>query len=121
MDRQYTAWNLCEREPGRSDRQAIAARTPTLSASGHHHETSDAYTGIIAHLCACHRVIACKDGLQWILQRRKKGGAERPWRGVGYFRTREALVRVSATLCGRIDTSAVAILAALPDVIGRSA
>jgi hypothetical protein len=98
---------------------SLHTRIPELQTS--HRETSDTYHGVITHLCARHRVIACKDGLQWILQQRKKGGAERPWRGVGYFRTREALVRVSATLCGRIGPSALAILAALPDVIGRSA
>jgi hypothetical protein len=87
----------------------------TLSS---HHETADNYVGIIALLCSCHRVIVCKDRIQWILQRRKNGGAERPWRGIGYFCTRDALIRVSATLCGRIDPAAMAILAALPSHIG---
>ena len=85
------------------------------------HETSDAYGRVIAQLCARHRVIVCKDALQWILQQRKKGGAERPWRSVGYFRTRSALLRVSATLCSRIDPAAVAILLALPDQVGGAA
>lgn len=85
------------------------------------HETSDAYAGVIAQLCHRHRAIVCKDEIQWILQQRKNGGAERPWRGVGYFRTRYALVRFGATQCGRIDPAALAILAALPDVIGGAA
>ena len=89
--------------------------------TGLHHETSDAYGRVWAHLCARHRVIVCKDALQWILQQRKKGGAERPWRSVGYFRTRDALLRVSATLCGRIDPAAMALLLALPDQIGGAA
>jgi hypothetical protein len=66
-------------------------------------------------------VIVCKDAIQWALQQRKKGGAERPWRSVGYFRTRSALLRVSATLCSRIDPAALAILLALPDQIGGAA
>ncbi len=86
-----------------------------------HQETADDYQSVIAGLCPRHRVIICKDSIQWILQRRKNGGAERPWRGVGYYRTRDALIRVSATLCGRVDPTAMAILAALPDPIGGAA
>jgi len=65
-------------------------------------------------------VIVCGDAIQWILQKRKGGGAGQPWRGVGYFRTRCALIRVGASLYGRIDPNAVAILAALPAQIGGS-
>ena len=85
-----------------------------------HHETGDAYSGVITNLCDSRRVITCRDNHQWITQYRKKGGAERPWRGVGYFRTREALIRACATLCGRIDPNAVAILLALPTHFGGS-
>lgn len=83
-----------------------------------YHETADAYLSIVAQFCARHRVIVCKDDFQWILQQRKKGGAERPWRGVGYFRSSEALIRTSATLCGQIDPCALAILATLPKHFG---
>jgi len=89
-----------------------------LRTSASHHETADDYVSLIAQLCPRHRVIVCKDRIQWILQRRKKGGAERSWRGAGYFRTRDALIRVSASLCGRIDPAAMAILAALPSHFG---
>ena len=82
------------------------------------HETSDTYGAIVAVLDHKHRVIVCKDGIQWITQRRKAGGAERPWRGLGYFRTRKALIRACATLCERADPGAMSILLALPDVIG---
>ena len=79
-----------------------------------HQETYDAYHRLVAQLCDHHRVVTCKDAIQWILQRRKNGGAERPWRGAGYFLTRDALILASATLCGRIDPAAMAILLALP-------
>lgn len=49
------------------------------------------------------RVIACKNNIQWILQRRKNGGAERPWISKGYFRTRKALMRVGAGLKAPTD------------------
>ena len=106
MSEKEAARDLHEQEPGRGNRHASAAGTPDMRVDGglygdHHHETSDHYIGVQTYLCPVHRVITCRDDLQWILQRRKKGGAERPWRGVGYFRTRNALIRVSATLCGR--------------------
>jgi len=110
-------------EPGRETCHAIAASipNPTLNLIGvQRQETADAYHGVVAHLCAHHRVITCRDDIQWVFQRRKKGDAERPWRGVGYFRTREALIRACASLCGRIDPCALAILAALPEHIGGS-
>jgi len=84
------------------------------------HETSDSYAGVIARLCPRHRVIICRDGIQLITQRRKNGGAERPWRSLRYFRTREALMRFCATLCERVDPAAWAALATLPDIIGGS-
>ena len=84
------------------------------------HETADTYHGVVTQLCDRHRVVICKDSIQWILQRRKNGGAERPWRGVGYFLTRDALIRTSATLCGRIDPAAMAIFLALPASFGGS-
>ncbi len=81
-------------------------------------ETADDYSGVIAQLCDRHRVIVCRGNWQWIPKRRKKGGAVRPWRAVGYFRTKVALVRACATLCGRIDPAAMAILLALPSHFG---
>ena len=83
-------------------------------------ETNDQYARVLTHLCATHRVITCPESIMWILQRRKKGGAERPWRAVGYYRTKAALIQACATLCGRIDPAAMAILLALPSHFGGS-
>jgi hypothetical protein len=84
-----------------------------------HHESADEYVGLVAILCAKHRVITCKDHLQWILQRRdgERHGWAR-WAGVGYFLTREALLRASRALCVELDPAALAALAALPDHSG---
>ncbi|WP_050930102.1 hypothetical protein [Aestuariivita boseongensis] len=81
-------------------------------------ETSDHYARVVVRLCPRHRVIVCKDNIQWILQRRKNGGGEWPWRALGYFRTRDALIRLSASLCSRVDPSAMVALSALPELIG---
>ena len=83
-------------------------------------ETADGFSGVAAQLCHQHRVITCSKKWQWVLQRRKKGSAERPWRAVGYYRTKAALIQACATLCGRIDPAAMAILLALPSHFGGS-
>ena len=115
------ARNLSQQEPGRGKRHATAACTPNIGRGpDQHHESADEYSGIIARLSASHRVIICKDRTQWNLQRRdgERHGRAR-WAGVGYFLTREALVRASRALCARIDPAALAALAALPEHIGR--
>ncbi len=78
-------------------------------------ETADAYHQVVLVLRDNWRVIVCRDGRQWILQRRKKGGAERPWRAVGYFRTRDALLRACATDCGPNAPNTLDALVALPE------
>ena len=84
-------------------------------------ERDDRYDGVICQLNARWRVIICRQRIQWILQTAKaEGGHGLVWRGVSYFRTRDALMRVCARLCERIDPAAWAALAALPDVIGTS-
>ena len=108
-------------EQGRVKRQATAggAQTTTRDPAWHHETTGD-YYGVIARLCARHRIIVCKDQMQWILQRRdgERHGWAR-WAGVGYFLTREALIRSSRALCARIDPAALETLAALPEHFGR--
>lgn len=141
------ARNLIEQEPGREVRYArYAVGIPNLAnqraqrqtggaadnvqsgrqagfstlekAAKADHETADGYGNVVAVPCDGWRVIVCKDDLQWIVQRRKNGGADRPWRAVGYCRTRKALVRLCAASCGQIDPAAAAALAALPENFG---
>jgi hypothetical protein len=71
---------------------------------------------VIATLTPLFRVILCKDNLQWILQRRDGERAGRPrWKGVGFFREREALLRESRRNCGPLDDAQIAPLLALPE------
>jgi hypothetical protein len=71
-------------------------------------ETADDYFRVIARLNRRWRVIECRNGIQWILQRR--GSPEKvrrdDWRGRSYCRTREALIRCTREYCGAIDTRA---------------
>ena len=94
-------------------------RSNIKRTQANHHETADSYSGVVAQLCDRHRVIICRDHLQWILQvRRGERHGQPRWEGLAYCRTREALIRLSHTVCCRIDPSAMAILMALPSHIG---
>jgi hypothetical protein len=71
------------------------------------------------------RVVACRDRVQWILQRQHgPGEPERPaatrWEGRAYCRTREGLTRSCRAYSGPIDPAAVAALRTLPDRIEPS-
>ena len=89
-------------------------------------ESDDRYPAV-AVLNQRHRVIRCRAGIQWILQRRNVPagtGGNRPeghstsdWRGRSYCRTREALIRCCHEHAGEIAPSAVAALEALPERI----
>jgi hypothetical protein len=104
--------------PKRKSRECAAkARSPRPQQS--HHETANNYLRIVARLSERWRIIECKDQLQWILQKRDAQRAGQPrWTGYGYFRTRDALIRVSRALCERIDPATLAALASLPDRFG---
>ena len=105
--------------------QAIADGSQTLTTNRvqrQHHETAATYVGLIAQLNEQWRVIVCKDGIQWILQRRdaQRVGRVR-WTGASYHCEKKSLLRVSRALCGRIDPAAIAVLEALPEWIGGAA
>ena len=122
MGSNILARNLSQQEPGRGNRHATAACTPNIARGpAQHHESADEYSGIVARLSASHRVITCKDRTQWVLQRRdgQRHGRAR-WAGVGYFLTREALLRASRAMCAQIDPAALAAMAALPEHFGRA-
>jgi hypothetical protein len=86
-------------------------------------ETADDYPHIVANLNTGWRVIECRDGLQWILQRR--GSPERArgddWRGRSYCRAKEALLRCTREHAGEIVPNACAALASLPARILKKA
>jgi hypothetical protein len=63
------------------------------------------------------RLIECKDGVQFILQRLHAGAetaAGARWEGRSYCRTTEALICCCRAYCGPIDPAASAVLALLP-------
>ena len=97
-------------------RTAMAAVWPPTAAVSHR-ESDTGYRAVVAVLNDRWRVIECRDGIQWILQRqdaaRSLHGA--PWRGRSYCRTRAALIRDVGRHAGEISPAAMAILEALPE------
>ena len=84
-------------------------------------ESDDSYPHIVAVLNRGWRVIVCRDGIQWILQRRNRAEtvARHVWRGRSYCRTKEALIRCCDEHAGQIDPGRPRMtLAALPERIG---
>jgi len=75
-------------------------------------ETPDSYCGEIVRR-GRYRVVVCKDGIQWILQRQDKLAGAR-WRALAYCTTRAALLRLWPAL----KCSPAPELAELPDNIG---
>jgi hypothetical protein len=73
-------------------------------------EENDAYP-TIARLDDRWRVIACRQSIQWILQRQRGGY----WRGYWFCRTREALVRGARQHAGPINGDTLVILLRLPE------
>jgi hypothetical protein len=100
----------------------IAARVPIAlgGAKMSRLESADGCVGL-AELNPDWRVVACRDRVQSIVQRRGSQKASRrdDWRGRAYCRTSEALIRCTREYAGAVDPIAVAILAALPERIDR--
>ena len=82
-------------------------------------EEAENYRAVVAILNPRWRVIACRNGIQWILQRSAglRHGTTR-WEGRCYCRTREGLMRRVRELAGEIEPIASAVLKNLPDWIG---
>ena len=90
-----------------------------VTAPQTHRERDDGYKGVVTQLTTRWRVIICKDGIQWILQR-KEASHGGPWRGVSYHTNRDGLLRA----CGSLEmasSGALEALAALPDYASQLA
>ena len=83
-----------------------------------HRETADGYHGEIFRRGG-YRVVVCKDGAQWILQRQrpKKSSGGAAWDALGYFVTRNALARVYRAKSGAPAPE----IGALPEWFSRGA
>ena len=79
-------------------------------------ETSDLYNGVIVILASRWRVVAYRNSIQWILQKRTAEPVhEGIWRGQSYFTSREALLADCASRELLFDPRTPAVLEALPE------
>lgn len=77
-------------------------------------EAADDYPDIITRLTPEWRIILCRDGIQWILQRLTGNR----WRGQSYCRPREGLLRcIHEKVIGDIDPCSSSLVETLPDDI----
>jgi hypothetical protein len=88
------------------DHSGVAATVPQPSRR----EADDDYP-IIARINDNTRVIACKDGIQWIIQGLSGGR----WRGVSYCRSRHTLIVRCREYHGPLAPEALELLKALPE------
>ena len=85
---------------------------PHLGGGIDRRESSDAYYSVILPPKHGYRVIRCRDGLQWILQKSRLRGGEREWTSIRHHRNRDALIRSTQALCPGTEAST---LEALPE------
>ncbi len=79
-----------------------------------HRESDQNYRGVLAILNDRWRVIVCRDGIQWILQKAEKSSHGTSWRGRSYCRTSQALKRDMGYHAGDICPYALAVIQHLP-------
>jgi hypothetical protein len=79
-------------------------------------ESGDGYDRVVVRLNAKWRIVECRAGIQWILQRRNSVD-EGSWSSRSFCRTSEAIKRLARQHAGAIEPEALAILDALPEWI----
>ena len=66
---------------------------PSLPLPSSHRERDDCYAKIVLCLASRWRIIVCKDGIQWILQKRSVAPPNTgTWAGKSYSTTRSGLI-----------------------------
>ncbi|MEP1353372.1 MAG: hypothetical protein ABJX32_11365 [Tateyamaria sp.] len=130
MEDQNLTRQLCPQLPGRGKRHASAAADPKIQDIGSdnqfpvkgfkpvsHRERDDLYHSVIWQIDNW-RVIVCRDGIQWIIQRRRFAGRRQiEWKGRSFNTTRDVLIRDWRRHTG--DDGSF-LLATQPERIGRS-
>ena len=96
--------------------------TGSLSLPPSHRERDDHYEKDIVQLGPSWRIITCKHGIQWILQKRSVAPPNTgTWAGKSYATTRDGLIAACSGRGLLSESSMVVILSALPDRIGAEA
>ncbi len=80
-----------------------------------HRERDHDYGRVVVILNERWRVVVCRDGIQWILQKRDGERSGQPrWTGKSYHVGRDSLIRVCRRLCGSCDPTGLTTLENLP-------
>lgn len=109
--------NFPLQHPPRIDKSDV--QTP---ANTSHRERDDNYAVVIVQLAPRWRVIVCRDGIQWILQRRSVLPPNTgTWSGKSYSTTKDGLMAACSRLELPSGASALVVLDALPETILSSA
>ena len=83
-----------------------------------HRESHDAYRKVIAQPAPRWRIIVCKHGLQWIVQKRSTDAPNTGvWVGFSHCTTQNALIEACSRLDLLSDANTEAVLHALPERI----
>lgn len=94
---------------------ACAAKPTARRVAKSSHESADDYVGVVTSLDDKHRVIICKDAIQWIIKvRRGQRGGQARWVGKSYFTTSKAVINASHALCGPLHSKVLHKLQAPP-------
>ena len=96
--------------------------TSAVAAGKSTREGDEAYAKTVLEISDRWRIVACRDGIQWIVQKRvsAKGATREQWRGVKYHRSREGLIEALVRLEIRLTALQRATLLALPLMAGPS-
>jgi len=78
-----------------------------------HRERDDNYAHVIANPSPRWRIIMCRDGMQWIIQKKEASHAG-PWRAEGYYTCCDSLIKACGKLDLLSDANTEAVLHALP-------
>jgi len=79
-----------------------------------HGESGDIYDRVVVRLNEKWRVVECRAGIQWILQRRKSASDGGGWSSRSFCRTSEAIRRLARQHAKPIDPEALVVLDRLP-------
>ena len=123
------ARHLLEQVPGRGKRHASAVAAPDVQVNEFFdqppategslkspRERDDHYNNVVCRTGGW-RIIVCRDGIQWIIQRRRCAGRRQAeWKGKAYCTTRDSLIREWRRLSG---ADGAFLLAFLPERFGR--
>lgn len=85
-------------------------------------ERDDYYANVVLQFSPRWRIITCKHGIQWILQKRSVAPPNTgTWAGKSYATTRDGLIAACSERGLLSEPSVMTILSVLPDRIGGAA